>query len=261
MRGMWTSRSPGEALGKSLGASSLPNVVQLGFEGLRELLGEADDVVLLGDFPVAARGEGEVLKNLQVLRHLLGDPGAAHLHDHLGPVEQSGRVDLPDRGRGERRRVEAREDFFDRSSELLDDDVPNDLGRDRRRLVLKMRELAEVLGGQKIGAGRENLAELNERRAQLAEGHPQAERRPFVADGHAVADQPSGKRQEPLQTDDAHDETQAVAHQHLGNLAISLQMGSPPALAHATSSRLVPYQPNRSAVPGTTFPGDETWEV
>ena len=70
-------------------------------------------------------------------------------------------------------RLDVRERILPGDAELALDHR-DDLGlRERRHVVLQLRELGDVLGRQEVGPGREHLPELGERRAELLERHAQ----------------------------------------------------------------------------------------
>jgi hypothetical protein len=96
-----------------------------------------------------------------------------------------GAVDLGDRGGADRLRVEIREDFLERLLQPLLDGEADLLEGGRRQAVLEELEVARRLEADQVGPGRQRLAELDRRRAQLLEGlavgghsrHPSAEAR------------------------------------------------------------------------------------
>ena len=83
-------------------------------------------------------------------------------------------MDLGDRGRRQRNIIEAREDLVRRSPQAFGQRCPRRLGRERRQPVA---ELGKV-GGQglahEVGAGREELAELDEAGSERLEREREA---------------------------------------------------------------------------------------
>jgi hypothetical protein len=88
-------------------------------------------------------------------------------------------VHLPDRRGGHRHGVEVDEEALDRRAQLGRDDVLDVCVRHRRDRVLQQPQLRQDLRRDDVGSGREQLAELHERRPQLVEHLAQvtAERR------------------------------------------------------------------------------------
>ena len=78
-------------------------------------------------------------------------------------------MDLADRGRGDRSRVELGEELLDAQLELLADNALDVVVRDRADVVLELLQLDHDVGRDDVGAGREELAELDEGRAELVE--------------------------------------------------------------------------------------------
>jgi hypothetical protein len=99
-------------------------------------------------------------------------PRAAHLDHHLGAVGQGRRADLADRRRGQRRGVEAGENPRDGPAHLGPQDRL-DRGGQGRDLILELGELGLVVGRQQVGAGGEDLAELDGGGSQFLERQAQ----------------------------------------------------------------------------------------
>jgi len=92
-------------------------------------------------------------------------PWALHLDDHLGAVAEPGPVHLGDGGGGERRVVEGVEHVVHAHAELVLDDLADLLRRDGLHLVLQADEGVQVGLGEQVGPGRQDLAQLHERRS------------------------------------------------------------------------------------------------
>ncbi len=82
-------------------------------------------------------------------------------------------MDLADRSGGHRHRIELAEQPLDRLAEALLDYLRDLLVRKRRHVVLEAPELGDDVRRQDVRPHREQLAELDERRAELVEHLPQ----------------------------------------------------------------------------------------
>ena len=89
-------------------------------------------------------------------------------HDLL-PGRQRRPVHLSDRGGRDRRLVEREERALDREPELGVDHLLDRRERNRRDVVLELAELRDDVERDDVRPGREQLAELDERRAELVE--------------------------------------------------------------------------------------------
>ena len=89
------------------------------------------------------------------------------LHRHLAAVGQGRAVDLGHRRGRQRRAVERGEQLAERRAQLALDYLDDLLARHRSDRVLQAGERLDVGGGQEVGAGAEELAELDEDRPQL----------------------------------------------------------------------------------------------
>ena len=78
-------------------------------------------------------------------------------------------MDLADRGGGDRLAVELEEEALDRLAELLLDHALDVLVRERAHVVLEPAELGDDVRRQDVRPHREELAELDEGRAELVE--------------------------------------------------------------------------------------------
>ena len=112
----------------------------------------------------------QVDEDLEVDLHGLGDAGALHLDRHRRAVGQRGAVDLADAGGGERRRcrTSAKSSSTGRpssSSMRAAHLVP----RQRGHVVLQLGELHGEVGRHEVAARGEDLAHLDERRAEPLE--------------------------------------------------------------------------------------------
>jgi hypothetical protein len=154
---------PGEVGGEALGVGGLGDIVELGPQRVAELAGESGHVVAAGPVDPAAGGSRQPLEDGQVVVDPFDDAGPADLDDDLGAVVQQAGVRLADRRRGDRLRVDPPESVEATCALQL---VAQDRGNGRPGLggrpVLEPGQLGLVVGGQEIGAGRHDLAELDE---------------------------------------------------------------------------------------------------
>ena len=152
-----------------LGVAGLLLVVELEPDRAAELVDElarVDEVELAN---ALARDPGRRRHQLEVGLDLARRVRTLHLDDDLGVVGQGRPVHLADRGRGDRSLVELDERLLDGEAELLADDALDVLDRDRRDVVLELAQLRDDVRRHDVGARREQLAELDERRAELVE--------------------------------------------------------------------------------------------
>ena len=113
-----------------------------------------------------------------------------HLDDDPAPVGQRRAVDLPDRRGRDRRLLEVEVELLERELELFLDDSAGLLERERRHRVLERLQLEDDVRRDDVGARREELAELDEGRAELVEhlAQPLAARRALRVDLHLAAE-------------------------------------------------------------------------
>ena len=95
-----------------------------------------------------------------------GAVGRCTLTTTSSPVGQRRPVHLADRGRGDRALVEAEERLLDREPELGADHGLDLVERNGRDVVLELAQLGDDVRRDDVGARREQLAELDERRAR-----------------------------------------------------------------------------------------------
>ena len=111
---------------------------------------------------------------LEVRLDLAGRLRPLHLDDDLVARRQRRAVHLADRRGGDRHLVEREERLLERQAHLLLDHPPHVGERDRRHVVLQAAELGDDVGRHHVGPGGEELAELDEGRAELVEHLAQA---------------------------------------------------------------------------------------
>src|SRR5439155_17147555 len=78
-------------------------------------------------------------------------------------------VDLADRGGGDRLALELDEEPLEGLAEVLPDDALDLFVRERAHVVLEASQLGDDVRREHVGPHREQLAELDERRAELVE--------------------------------------------------------------------------------------------
>ena len=114
----------------------------------------------------------ETAEHGHVGAHPLADAGALHLDGDALAARKDGEVDLRQRGRRHGFGIERAERRLHAAAELALDDGA-DLGEGERwHALLEHFECGDVLGGEHVGPGAEDLAELDERRSQVEQrGH------------------------------------------------------------------------------------------
>jgi hypothetical protein len=104
-------------------------------------------------------------EQVEVAPHDLLDARALHLHDHAVALVRAREVRLRDRRRRERRVLEVREEILDATAERLLDLRAHLFEREHGRTILERLERLDPLGREDVATHREDLAELDERRA------------------------------------------------------------------------------------------------
>ncbi len=137
---------------------------------------------------------GQPAEQVEVAGKGAGDPWAQHLDRDLAPVAGHGKMDLRDRGRGDRGVVERREETVERPGEFGLDQTARLIPGERRQAILQAREILGDLVAQQIGAGRQDLSELDEARPHLGQRRGQPLARPGGG-GAAAPDQPGRAQQ------------------------------------------------------------------
>ena len=198
-------------------------------ERLLELVDQADGVVAAQLRDPLLGLVGEPAQDREVgLDHLV-EVGALDLEHHLAPVLEGRAVDLRDRGRGQGLVVELAEHLVHGAAELVLDELADPLAAEGLDLVLQLAQLGHELERDQVGAGRHDLAQLHEGRAEVLQREPDPllgleldHGRVGVRD-HARLD-PLQDRVEP---DPRHGVAEAVLQQHLEDLRQPLQAADP----------------------------------
>ena len=154
---------------EGLGVAPLEPVVELLADRACELVHELAHVDEV-ERPDALLGDSRrLVEETQVGLDLLRRARPLHLDRDDVAVREHCAVDLADRGRGQRLAVELEEEALDRLAELLADDALDLLVRERAHVVLEPAQLGDDVRRQHVGPHREELAELDEGRAELVE--------------------------------------------------------------------------------------------
>ena len=119
--------------------------------------------------PVRGLGR-EHLQQPQVLHDVLARSGPLDLDHHPLAIRERCPVDLGDRPRRHGHRVEGLEHVLPRDAELLLHDRDDLFLRQRRDVVLQLRQLLDECRGHQVWPGRQDLPELGERRPELLQG-------------------------------------------------------------------------------------------
>ena len=158
-----------EAVVEGLGVACFEAVVELLADRARELVDELARVDELERPHALADQAGGLVEQRQVGLDLPRRVRALDLDGDAAAVRERGAVHLADRGGGDRGRVEVGEELLDAQLEVLADDALDVLVRDRADVVLELLQLDHDVGRDDVGARREELAELDEGRAELVE--------------------------------------------------------------------------------------------
>jgi hypothetical protein len=162
-------RVAGEAVVEGLSVATLEPVVELLVDRPRELVHELAGVDEVERLHALARDAGGLVEEREVGLDLPRGVRALHLDGDAVAVREGGAVHLADRRGRDRGLLELGEQLFDRELELLADDALYVLVREGAHVVLERLKLGEDVGRNDVGAGREELAELDESRAELVE--------------------------------------------------------------------------------------------
>ena len=202
MRGMTTPSSS---------SKSLLEVVELGADRLCELGDDPDGIDVAGELPRPLRPGGEVLQDLEVDLHLEHRARPANLHHHGRAVGERRRVGLADRGRCHRPILERGEDRLRIRPQLRADHRTDLVDRHRRRGILELRQLGDERRREEIRSRGQELAELDERRAEFLECGPEVRRGLGGGSLRRVGCAAPPGREDALQSEEPHDETEPVA--------------------------------------------------
>ena len=162
-------RVAGEVAVEDLGVAPLQPVVELLADRAGELVDELLGVDEVERADTLLRQPGGLEEQRQVGLDLPRRVRALHLDDDAAAVRQDGAVHLADRRGGERLLVELEEEPLDRLAELLLHDALDVGVREGTDVVLEPAQLDDDVRRHGVGPRREQLAELDEGRAELVQ--------------------------------------------------------------------------------------------
>src|SRR6266545_2768294 len=152
-----------------LGIAPLEPVVELLADGARELVDDLADVDEVEGAYALLDDPRSLVEEAEVGFDLLRRARALHLDGHGMAVREDGAVHLADRRRRDRLGVELDVEALDRLAELLEHHALDLLVREGAYVVLEAPQLGDDVRREDVGPHREQLAELDEGRAQLLE--------------------------------------------------------------------------------------------
>ena len=162
-----------EVAPERVGVPRLELVVELLADEARELVDEVVDVDEVERADALPDQAGGLVEEGEVVLDLTRRVRPLHLDDDLVAVRQHRPVHLADRRGCDRRLAELDERLLERQAELALDDLAHLRERERAHVVLEPAQLGDDVRRDDVGPGREQLAELDERRAELVEHLPQ----------------------------------------------------------------------------------------
>ena len=133
-----------------------------------------------------------------------------HLHHDASPVVEHGGMHLTDGGGSHRGAFERPKHLVGRASQFLFYVGGYLLVRDRGSVILQAGELGHVVGREQIGARAEDLAQLDERNAQLFQRHPEVLGLGIGPGASGMMQQAAVEREQPAQTQFQHQPAQTV---------------------------------------------------
>ena len=154
---------------KRLGVPSFARVVELAADLLRELVDELVRVDEVEGANALLDHAGGLVEQREVGVDLPRRVGSLHLDRDAVPVRQDGAVHLADRRRRDRPLLELDEELLELEPELALDDLADRGERHGPHVVLEPAQLGDDVRRHDVGARREQLPELDERRAELVE--------------------------------------------------------------------------------------------
>ena len=162
-------RVSGEVAVQRVGVPALEPVVELLADRAGELVDDLAHVHEVEGPDALLRDARGLVEEAEVGFDLLGRARALDLDRDDMAVREHGSVHLADRRGGQRLAVELEEEALDREAEVFEDDALDLLVRERAHVVLEAAELGDDVRRQDVRAHREQLAELDEGRAELVE--------------------------------------------------------------------------------------------
>ena len=199
------ARVGGQAGGDRVRVARLDPEVELLAQPATELTHQVAHVVLGTPRRAGLDDLAELLEHREVDLDLLVEARALHLHDHRRAVGQLRAVHLTDRRRRDRLPVERDERLVDRAVQLFFEQRRDRVAVGRPHVVLEPRQLTDRVGREQVGAGRQDLAELDEHPAALLEREPQAAHRREPLAVEIVLRAEAERRPQPVAGGDAGD--------------------------------------------------------
>ena len=141
-------------------------VIQLGHQRPAELLEHADRVHVPGGAAEPIEQRRDFVEGVEIFQDTVLDTGPLHLDRDPASAAEHGAVHLPERGRGDRRRIEFHEGLRHANAEFLLDNPFDIRIWKRSEVILQPRQRVEVGLRQQVRARREQLSELDERRTE-----------------------------------------------------------------------------------------------
>jgi len=161
---------------------------------------------------------GKPEEEIDVAREGGGDPWPQDLDRDVLAAGRDGEMDLRDRRGGNRLVVEAGEDGRERLAKLGLDDAAGDRAGKGRQAVLQLRHVGGEFLAEQIGARRQQLAELDEARAERVQRGGEALTRPRGGKRVARAQQAKDGEQRQQHGDAVEHEERVVARQDQADL-------------------------------------------
>ena len=149
-------------------------------------LGDRRRRAIGGQFGNSLGQQGQSRQHIQVLAAPFLDARVLDLDDDLLARNQAGGMDLADGRRGDRCVVELGEQFLHGLSQFLFHQGADQVRWIGRHVGLQLLELVRQLHAGQIGAGAQQLAELDERRPQFGQRQPDPFLRRVACQGLAV---------------------------------------------------------------------------
>ena len=115
---------------------------------------------------------GEAAQDIEIHLHPPANARVLHLHHHVVARVQPRAVRLPNRGRGQRRRVKISKQRFERLLKLRLDRLAHYLRLVARHTSLQLLQFLRERHSDLVGSRTENLPQLDERGPQLFDRHP-----------------------------------------------------------------------------------------
>ncbi len=163
------ARIAGEVFAQLGSGRRLVAQIHLDLDRLRQRLDHLDRLQAAQRRPGALDQPRQPQEQVEIASEGAGDARPQHLDRDLLPLGRHREMDLRDRCRGDCGLVEGGEQAGEGLSELGLDQRAGLRPWKRRQAVLQPREVFGDLVAQKVGAGRQDLAELDEARTHLAE--------------------------------------------------------------------------------------------